>query len=303
MTPLQIFTYTLTAPGTVPSRQDAPHPHEALLDPTGRYILVNDLGADLVRIYLIDPAGSNNLTSQTPLKAKAGSGPRHGAFSQDLINGSYVYYLGAEISSTVTAYKVSYASGISFEEIGVYSSLAPGEVVPATTTGESTGVVAEVAVSVCDSASAPSHRTAWLLFWQRVHLLLALPSRCIGSVSVRSCCSKTDNCVPQPDGSTLLVSNRRDLTFNNTSPPSDSISTFAISPDDGTLSFFQIFPAGGSYPRQFALNQAGNLAAVGLQQTGIVTILERDATSGAFEKEVASIAIDGGQVVCVVWDE
>lgn len=164
-----------------------------------------------------------------------------------------MYYLGAEISSTVTAYKVSYASGISFEEIGVYSSLAPGEVVPATTTGESTGVAAEVAVS--------------------------------------------------PDGSTLLVSNRRDLTFNNTSPPSDSISTFAISPDDGTLSFFQIFPAGGSYPRQFALNQAGNLAAVGLQQTGTVTILERDATSGTFEKEVASIAISGGQVVCVVWDE
>jgi 6-phosphogluconolactonase (cycloisomerase 2 family) len=72
---------------------------------------------------------------------------------------------------------------------------------------------------------------------------------------------------------------------------------------DGTLSFVELFPAGGSYPRQFALNRAGNLVAVGLQQTGSISILERDVTSGVFKREVASLAIDGGEVVCVVWDE
>jgi 6-phosphogluconolactonase (cycloisomerase 2 family) len=81
------------------------------------------------------------------------------------------------------------------------------------------------------------------------------------------------------------------------------MSVFSISPKDGTLSFLEIFPAGGSYARQFALNKGGNLAAVGLQQTGSVSILERDLTSGVFEREVASIAIGDGQVVCVVWDE
>ena len=155
--PNQLFTYTLSGPGTVPSRQDAPHPHEAVLDPTQQYVLINDLGADLVRVYSIDQQ-TNNLTAKTPLKAKAGSGPRHGAFSQDLINGSYVYYLGAEIASTVTAYKVTYEAdlgGMSFDEIGVYSTLAPGEPIPATTTGESTGVAAEVAVSVSATAFLP----------------------------------------------------------------------------------------------------------------------------------------------------
>ena len=42
--PNQDFTYTLPHPGPDPSRQDAPHEHEAILDPTGQYILVPDLG-------------------------------------------------------------------------------------------------------------------------------------------------------------------------------------------------------------------------------------------------------------------
>jgi len=48
------------------------------------------------------------LTASAPLKAKSGSGPRHGAFSLDPVDGRYVFYLGAEITSTVTAYAVSY---------------------------------------------------------------------------------------------------------------------------------------------------------------------------------------------------
>lgn len=251
---LQLFTYTLSAPGPVPDRQDAPHPHEVVLDPTGQYLLVNDLGADLVRVYAID--SGSLLTALPPLKVAPGSGPRHGAFSHDPIAGKYIYYLAAEIASTVTAYRVSYLpndAGLSFEKIGVYSSLSPGQPIPPTTTGESTGVAAEIAVS--------------------------------------------------PDGNTLVVSNRRDLTFSDAKPPSDSMATFAISPEDGTLSFRQLFPAGGSYARQFEINKAGNLVAVGLQESGTVSILERDTCSGAFVKEVASIDITGGQVVCVVWDE
>ena len=41
---------------------------------------------------------------------------------------------------------------LAFDEIGVYSSLSPGEAIPATTTGENPGVVAEVAVSVSVTA-------------------------------------------------------------------------------------------------------------------------------------------------------
>ena len=93
------------------------------------------------------------------------------------------------------------------------------------------------------------------------------------------------------------------MTFNNTVPPSDSISSFSISKANGTLTFIEIFPAGGSFARQFALNKAGNLVAVALQETGSVAILERDVASGVFTKQVAKIAIGGGQTVCIVWDE
>ena len=139
----------------MPSRQDAPHPHEAILDPSRQFLLIPDLGADLVHIYSINP-NTAALTALPALPVAKGSGPRHGAFSLDPIDGRYVFYLGAEIASTVTAYAVTYsANGISFKQIGVYSSLAPGEVKPATTTGESTGVAAEVAVSVRPSHPLP----------------------------------------------------------------------------------------------------------------------------------------------------
>jgi 6-phosphogluconolactonase (cycloisomerase 2 family) len=144
----------MPGPGPVPNRQDAPHLHEAIVDPTQQYILVPDLGADLVRIYTIDQK-TNILTAKTPLKAKAGSGPRHGAFTLDPIAGHYVFYLVAEIASSVTAYRVTYGNALgdlTFDEIGVYSSLAPAEPIPATTTGENPGVVAEVAVSVSVTA-------------------------------------------------------------------------------------------------------------------------------------------------------
>jgi 6-phosphogluconolactonase (cycloisomerase 2 family) len=67
---LQTFMFNLTAPGTNPSRQDAPHPHEVILDPTGSFIVVPDLGADLVRVFSVDPKTSL-LTETNPFLAPA----------------------------------------------------------------------------------------------------------------------------------------------------------------------------------------------------------------------------------------
>jgi len=263
----QTFTFSMSGPGPVPNRQEAPHPHQAITDPTGQYILVPDLGADLVRIFSIDPE-THNLTPLTPLRAQPGSGPRHATFSTFPIAGSHVFYLAGEISATVTAYRVTYLpslGGLTFIQLpnGIYPSLGPGHPIPPTTTGESTGVTAELAFS--------------------------------------------------PDGAYLIASNRRDLSFNSSSSigpysssttPSDSLATWRFQPGaaDGELQFLGLFPAGGEYPRQFALNRAGNLVAVGLQRSERVVVLERNTVTGGFVRQVAEIEGLGG-VTCVVWEE
>ncbi|KAI0970525.1 putative isomerase YbhE [Xylaria arbuscula] len=113
---VQNVTYTLSQPGPNAERQDAPHPHQALLDPTAGFILVPDLGADLVRVYQAD-AGTLDLTAISPLVAAPGSGPRHGAFKVAL-NTTY-YYLVSELANTITGYEVLYNANktLSFSEL------------------------------------------------------------------------------------------------------------------------------------------------------------------------------------------
>ena len=54
-------------------------------------------------------------------------------------------------------------------------------------------------------------------------------------------------------------------------------------------------------PRQFSVNKAGTLAAVGLQDDGRVVIIERK-TDGSFGNFVAHADI-AGSPTSVIWDE
>lgn len=100
----------MPGPGPDPlQRQLTPHPHEALLDPTEKYIIVPDLGADLVRVFSIDPATAL-LTEQTPYTAPPASGPRHGAFHVT-DGGDTYFYLVSELANTVSSFKVTYGEG------------------------------------------------------------------------------------------------------------------------------------------------------------------------------------------------
>ena len=125
----EVFTFSLTEPGTNPDRQDSPHPHEALLDPTGQYILVPDLGADLVRVYSINPE-TQALTEKESLSAPAGSGPRHATFYNpygvsDESSTTYLY-LATELASTIISYSVSYLpnqGGLKFTQVQEVSAL------------------------------------------------------------------------------------------------------------------------------------------------------------------------------------
>ena len=97
--------------GPNPSRQDAPHPHSTITDPTGQFLLVPDLGADLIRIFSIN-ASSGALTTCTPGQAGAGDGPRHGAFwspESGSTTGQMLYTVN-ELGNSVSAWTVQYPS-------------------------------------------------------------------------------------------------------------------------------------------------------------------------------------------------
>ena len=121
--PLSEEIFELDGPGTNPDRQEAPHPHQAVTDPTGKFILVPDLGADLVRIYSTSE-DDLSVTSLEPLSVAAGAGPRHVAFA---VHGETTYmYLITELSNTIYGYTVTYGEdSLGFEQI--YESGTHGE--------------------------------------------------------------------------------------------------------------------------------------------------------------------------------
>lgn len=142
----QDFLFNLTKPGPNAERQDAPHEHEAVLDPTGQFIVVPDLGADLVRIFSIDPK-TDESTAEKPLSVLPGSGPRHVAFYQPYSvagkQSTSFMFLVSELANTVTSFAVSYpsAGGMSFKQ--VYNTTSYGDlVVP------DGNAAAEIAISV-----------------------------------------------------------------------------------------------------------------------------------------------------------
>lgn len=163
----QDFVFQLDQPGPIASRQEAPHEHEAILDPTGQYILVPDLGADLVRVFSWDTQDLQ-LMELTPLQAAPGSGPRHAAFWNPYgvaCEGCTTYmYIANELGSTVTGYAVTYEAnggGLSFQE--VYNSSTYGYLAAPKSNAPS-----EILVSVSQVIS--------ILFHPRAHHCAPLPT-------------------------------------------------------------------------------------------------------------------------------
>jgi len=81
--------------------QSGPHPHEIVLSPDNRFLLVPDLGLDEVLTYRLD-AKTGRLTPGNPAftRVAAGSGPRHLVFHP---NGKLVYLI-SEMAATVGVY-------------------------------------------------------------------------------------------------------------------------------------------------------------------------------------------------------
>lgn len=79
-------------------RQTGPHAHGVAIDPSERFILVPDMGADRIFVYHWDRDSRSLSPAATPFAAfPPGSGPRHLAFSP----GGHFAFLVAELSSEI----------------------------------------------------------------------------------------------------------------------------------------------------------------------------------------------------------
>ena len=131
---LQLYfsqNYTLAAPGPRPDRQEAPHVHDAQLDPTGKFIVAADLGSDAIHVFEVGKDLST--TPRLPsIKTPAGAGPRHVAFAKTA-SGTYLYSFN-ELSNTVTGYKIEYAGPeLKATQLFDVATRPAGETVPAGT--------------------------------------------------------------------------------------------------------------------------------------------------------------------------
>lgn len=130
--PLQTLKFTMNGKGANPSRQDAPHPHHAFVDPTGDHLLVPDLGADMIRIYSIDKT-SGKLTECPGAKPSAGTGPRHGTFWAPAAASSRVrraaegttLFVANELGNSVSSWGVTYPSGSGCLSLSLKQTLTP----------------------------------------------------------------------------------------------------------------------------------------------------------------------------------
>ncbi|KAF1841428.1 3-carboxymuconate cyclase, partial [Cucurbitaria berberidis CBS 394.84] len=237
-TPLQNFTFSLPLDPTIVSSTKSLI-HQAVLDPTGQYVVFPDLGADLIRVYCIDP-GNGMLTEHTPLQSKRGYGPRHATFWSSGDASSIYMFVIHELSNKILSYEVGYPElgGLTFYETDEVSTYGDREVP-------------------------------------------------IGS--------KAAELLLSPDNNYLVVSNRNGSMFdapnpdpnNSTTLPSDSLATFRLSVA-GKLTFVQLAPTGGSFPRHFSMNNDGSLIAVANQNTFNVNVYSRNVETGIIDDLVAS---------------
>ena len=106
----QTFNFTQAKPGPNAARQAAPHPHQVLVDPERKYLVIPDLGSDLIRVFYINPT-SLQVSERASIIVAPGSGPRHGAFMHMHDKEGHhdvKYYLVSELANTLTSYAVTY---------------------------------------------------------------------------------------------------------------------------------------------------------------------------------------------------
>ncbi|MBN8667918.1 MAG: lactonase family protein [Chitinophagales bacterium] len=83
-------------------RQEGPHVHATVFSPDNKFLLVPDLGTDILRVYAFNAKKGTLVPAKSPVApSEAGAGPRHLSFSPD---GKFVYLL-EELTGTIAVYE------------------------------------------------------------------------------------------------------------------------------------------------------------------------------------------------------
>ncbi|HEV2670530.1 MAG TPA: lactonase family protein [Gemmatimonadales bacterium] len=199
-----------TGKGPNAERQEAPHAHCILSDPSNRFALAADLGADRVFVYRLDLDGKSlRHVEGGDAVMRPGAGPRHIAFHPTLP----LVFVACELDSTVVTLRFD-------AERGALSALDRRSTLPTGWTG--TNYPADIHV-------AASGRTLYVS--NRGHNSIAVFSvaESTGALALEQVVS-TEGDWPRnfsldPSGRWLLVANQR----------SDSVVVFGREPDTGKL--------------------------------------------------------------------
>jgi 6-phosphogluconolactonase (cycloisomerase 2 family) len=123
-------------PGPDRKQQASSHPHDAVFDPSGRFIAVPDKGLDRIFVFRLDATSGKLMPNDPPFVAtRAGTGPRHIAFHPQTPSA----YVINELSSSVTTYYRFDPQRGGLQPIQIVPSI------PASYTGNNTG--AEIVVA------------------------------------------------------------------------------------------------------------------------------------------------------------
>jgi 6-phosphogluconolactonase len=197
-----------TGRGPNAARQGGPHAHCIVADPSNRFVLAADLGADRVFVYRLDlDRKSLRRVERGDAIMRSGAGPRHIAFHPTLP----LVFVANELDSTVATLRFD-------AERGALSLLDTRSTVPAGWTG--TNYPADIHV-------APSGRTLYVS--NRGHNSIAVFSVAESTLVLDQVVS-TEGDWPRnfsldPTGRWLLVANQR----------SDSVVVFARDQNSGRL--------------------------------------------------------------------
>lgn len=207
-TAAQVVQHKGTGPNA--ERQDAPHAHCIRPDPSNRFVLAADLGADRVFLYRLDlDRKSLQHVERGDAVMRAGAGPRHIAFHPTLP----LVFVANELDSTVATLRFD-------AERGTLTPLSTRSTLPAGWTG--TNYPADIHV-------APSGRTIYVS--NRGHNSIAVFSvaESTGELTLAQTVSTEGdwprNFTLHPSGRWLLVANER----------SDSIVVFESDLGSGRL--------------------------------------------------------------------